>query len=213
MGRMTEERWTELSESVLELMEECKSHFDDRGHEEDEEAAVDHPDTEDLCQHISILEAILESKVKSLQRKEEEIVSLQEKVKFLEDELVNVKQNNSTPERVSDAESLEKNANEKKEAITTREEDVTQEKCFFFETKGYCKFKHSCFYKHPKDCRYWLKGFCRRSDNDCQFRHNPKLKGNQDHNSGFRDNSSAPFLDSISEKLLTAEITKVLNRM
>ena len=81
-----------------------------------------------------------------------------------------------------------------------------------------------CDFLHPKkDCRYWIKGFCRKSSDKCHYVHDPKKKGGNDSN--LRDqeqsmetlidpsNNNLSFLDRSLERMITLEIHKAMNKI
>ena len=131
---------------------------------------------------------------------------------------------------------------------------ILKKKCDFFEANGFCRFGDSCVNTHPKricfqfmnhgncnkgiycqylhsqkDCKFWVNGFCRKSNNECEHKHDPAKKGKSTNHSRSKSqdgvhtrgrissynhdsNHSTPFLGQNLESLISAEVQKVVQK-
>ena len=90
-------------------------------------------------------------------------------------------------------------------------------KCQLGASGEECSSGNRCLFLHSlRDCRYWMNGFCRRSSDQCWFKHDPSraISGMTTIDSEVSSNKlSNSFLGHSLMRTITTEINTAINKL
>ena len=239
---MSEISFSDLDESVLELMNWCvqNSENQEKAHDDVEDEVENTSSVKDeVSERIATLEALIEIKEQNIKEYEEEVRLMRARVHLL-NQAKNVDHEDTVSENVEGKGPEEEgNPTELNPA-----EERKRMKCFFFEQRGFCRFGNICYDFHPsslcdswssrgfcplgkgcsslhpqRDCKYWLNGYFLKSSQKCGFKHDPRKRprggtniNNNTSSEGNEYESSNHFLDESMMRKITTGINTAINR-